>query len=171
MPDLAVLVAHGGDGNALEVGGAVFLPILEFTIPGLAGENGLPEFLIEGLRGLAGLENTGILAADLGEGVASEVFELGVDVLDVSVKIRDDDAGRALLDGPGEVAKAGFGSGTFSDVTPGAEEDVAVTARTPLGEAERTVGVTELNGTSYRVGRNPSWRRRWIRRDRGLPRE
>lgn len=93
----ACRVEDGSDAHLLVIERAIFVPVGNFSLPDFAGEEGAPEFLIEGGIMAIGFEQAGIAPDGFLPGVAGEGGEGGIDVLDRSGGIGDHDAIGGLL--------------------------------------------------------------------------
>ena len=104
MGDLALRVPQRRDDLLLVEQLAALLPVDEDGAIDLAGEERVPEPLVECLIVDARLEDPGRLPADLVEREAADLLEGRVDVLDAPLPVGDEDAVARLLDGAGQLA-------------------------------------------------------------------
>ena len=94
-----VLVAGGRDDGVACENGAVLLPVLQPSPPGLFRGQGGPHGFEELGIVPAALEEIRIFSHHFGAGIARDAFEGGVDIQDGALGVRDDDGVRRLLDG------------------------------------------------------------------------
>ena len=97
--DPAALVAHRRDRGLLPEELAVLAAVQELAPPDAPGGERDPQVLVHLGRRLARLEQARVGPHGLGRGVARDLGEARVDVLDHALRVRDDHHHRALLDG------------------------------------------------------------------------
>ncbi len=102
--DLTVAAQQWGDGQHGRVEVAIFLFVDHFALPWLAAEQRLPELFVESFVLIAAFENAWIFAQSLFFAEAGDRSEGGVDVLNFSRHIGDDDRFTGLPHGAGKQA-------------------------------------------------------------------
>jgi len=119
MADDPVVVPDGRDGGQLPHQFAGLGAVVEQAVPFPAAQDRVPEVLVEVPGQEAALEDPGRLPGHILQGVAHDLGELGVDVLDDAPGVGDDHRNRALLDGLDEDPQAG---GEATGILPYLEE-------------------------------------------------
>ncbi len=97
--NLSGIVTNGRDGGYLPIRFALLIVIAELAGPHFAALDCIPQVFVELGRMLAGLQQTWILTKGLLFGISGNRTELGINVLDVAMKIGDHYGGGILLNG------------------------------------------------------------------------
>ena len=98
-------IEDGGDGSVFPIVFAVLPLVAQFSIPGLAGQDRLPQVPVSIWAGFAGLQETRIPSQDLTPGVAGKLGKPGVHVFNFPGGIGDHGGGGALLHRAGQLVE------------------------------------------------------------------
>ncbi len=104
MGDGSVRCPNRRDRRGLPEEFSVLPPVLHLPPPFVTRRDGFPQVPVFFLGGVARFQNTRVLANDILGAITSDRAELRIDVLDGAFDVRDDDGGRALLDGTGQLS-------------------------------------------------------------------
>ena len=116
MGNRAIRLAQGRNDGELDILAAVFSAVDKFALPGSAVAQRLPQPVETLSRGLARLQHARVPADRFLAAVARVVFERLIDIFDVAVEARDDDALGALFHRLGELPQLRLGEFAFGDV-------------------------------------------------------
>ena len=112
----ARFVAKGCDGGRFPKQRAILAAVVKFAAPLATGGDGSPQMLVVFPWCSAGPENAGIGTDHLGFGIAGDLDEFGIDVLNGAFLIGDHHQVGALFDGARKKPQLPFGLSPFLDL-------------------------------------------------------
>ena len=146
--DLPVRVLDRGDGGVFPEKLPALFAVEEFAFPDAAGENGVPEFLVQALGIFPGVEDLGILSHELQLRVAGQLEELRVGVLNIPVAVGDQYGSGAGFDGRRQLAHLQLRMLAHRDVGGQAQEAgqvVVMVQQRRHGQLDREAGAVLLD--------------------------